>query len=249
MNLVEKSLPPLLLAGAMVAGITMPPENAPAQQADAAGQHDVTAIDILLDPDATMLQHAQAANARLLENYPKGFSLGGAHAPHITMLQRYVRTADLPKVFAAADKVFAKDNPTGWKLTAFKYGYVGEKTMAVGNIMVKPTPDLLRLQQEVIDAVTPFTVPTGTAAAFVTTPQDPDIIPQLLPYVAEFVPKYSGAYYDPHVSIGVSTPDFLDTMASAPFEDFTFSPVGASIYHLGNYGTAMKKLHSIPLKH
>jgi len=100
-----------------------------------------------------------------------------------------------------------------------------------------------------IDAVTPFTAPTGTAAAFVTTPQDPDIVPQLLPYVAEFVPKHSGNHYAPHVTIGIGTIDFLNSMVAAPFEDFTFSPVGASVYHLGNYGTAMTKLHSILLKH
>jgi hypothetical protein len=31
----------------------------------------VTAIDILLDPDATMMTHAQAANARLLKSFSK----------------------------------------------------------------------------------------------------------------------------------------------------------------------------------
>ena len=31
----------------------------------------VTAIDILLEPDATMLQHAEANNARLLKVFPK----------------------------------------------------------------------------------------------------------------------------------------------------------------------------------
>jgi len=30
------------------------------------------AIDVLLDPDATMLSKAEAANARLRENFPKG---------------------------------------------------------------------------------------------------------------------------------------------------------------------------------
>jgi hypothetical protein len=228
--------------------------NTGAQQSSVAIQNDVTAIDILLDPDATMIQHATAANARLLQNFPKGFTLGGAHAPHISVLQRYVKTANLDQVYAAADKVFAKENPTSWKLTAFKYAYVGSarlgnETVSVGNILIKPTPDLLRLQQELIDAVTPFTAPTGTAAAFVTTPQDPDIVPQLLPYVAEFVPKHSGDHYAPHVSIGVGITEFLDTLGAAPFDDFTFSPVGASIYHLGNYGTAMEKLHPISLKH
>ena len=42
----------------------------------------VTAIDILLEPDATMVQHAQADNARLLKAYPDGFALDATHHPH-----------------------------------------------------------------------------------------------------------------------------------------------------------------------
>lgn len=49
---------------------------------------DTTAIDILLEPDAAMLQHAQAANARLLKAFPKGYALDVAHRPHISCLQR-----------------------------------------------------------------------------------------------------------------------------------------------------------------
>ena len=62
-----------------------------------AQQNPVTAIDIALEPDATMIQHAKAANARLLKAYPKGFALDATHQPHITMLQQFVRTADLDK--------------------------------------------------------------------------------------------------------------------------------------------------------
>ena len=68
-------------------------------------QEPVTAIDILLEPDAAMLQHAEAVNARLLKVYPKGFALDALHKPHITLLQRYVHTADLDKVYAAAGSV------------------------------------------------------------------------------------------------------------------------------------------------
>ena len=64
----------------------------------------VTAIDILLEPDAAMLQHAAANNARLLAVFPKGFALDATHRPHITLVQRFVRTADLDKVYAAAGK-------------------------------------------------------------------------------------------------------------------------------------------------
>ena len=64
------------------------------------GQSPVTAIDILLEPDAAMLQHSAANNARLLKVFPKGFALDATHRPHITMVQRFVRTADLDQVYA-----------------------------------------------------------------------------------------------------------------------------------------------------
>jgi hypothetical protein len=254
MKLAEKSLTHLILFGAILTATTMQSENARAQQGSSDTQNDVTAIDILLDPDATMIEHATAANAQLLKNFPRGFTLGGVHAPHITMLQRFVKTADLPKVYAAADKVIARANPTSFKLTAFKYDHIGEAKMGndivgVGNILVKPTPELLKLQRELADAIKPFEAPTGTAAAFVTTPQAPSISEDLIHYVSVFVPDHSGDHYVPHVSIGVGTIDFLKTFSSAPFDDFTFSPAAASVYHLGEYGTAMKKLHSVPLKH
>jgi hypothetical protein len=254
MKRLKKSIMFLLPLGAMMVAITMHSESARAQQAGSAGQNDVTAIDTLLDPDAAMVEHAKAANAQLLSHYPKGFTLGGVHAPHITMLQRFVKTADLDKVYAAADKVIAKANPTSWKLTAYAYGHVGDakignEIVGVGNILVKPTPELLKLQQALAEAIKPFEVPTGTAAAFVTTPQAPHISEDLIHYVSVFVPDHSGEHYVPHVSIGVGTVDFLTTLGSAKFDDFTFSPAGASVYHLGEYGTAMKKLHSVPLKH
>jgi len=42
----------------------------------------VTAIDIALEPDATMAQHAEAANARLLKVFPKGFALDARRIIH-----------------------------------------------------------------------------------------------------------------------------------------------------------------------
>ena len=90
----------------------------------AAQQNLATAIDIALEPDATMIQHATAANARLLESFPKGFTLDATHHPHISMLQQFVRTDDLDKVFAAANAVLAKEKPTTWTLKAFKYYYI-----------------------------------------------------------------------------------------------------------------------------
>ena len=212
-----------------------------------AAESPITAIDIALEPDATMIQHAQADNARLLKAFPKGFALDATHHPHVTMLQQFVRTADLDKVYAAANKVLASEKPTSWKLKAFKYYYIPSPPIGLAGIVVEPTEDLLRLQQELIDAVAPFTVKTGTAAAFVTTEDGHDIQQFLIDYVANFVTIASGKKFNPHVTIGVGTEAYLKEMLAEPFEAFTFSPAGASVYQLGSFGTARKELKALGL--
>jgi hypothetical protein len=207
----------------------------------------VTAIDILLEPDATMIQHATATNDRLRKVFPKGFALDAEHRPHITLVQRFVLTENLDKVYAAVGKVFASANVTGLKLEAFKYYYIPDKDLGLSGIVIKPTPELLKLEQQVIDAVTPFAVKTGTSAAFVTGP-DPEILPALITYVSEFVPKHSDENYHPHVTTGLAPREYLDKMLKEQFQAFTFSPVGAAVYHLGHFGTAAKKLKEWDLK-
>jgi 2'-5' RNA ligase superfamily len=213
-----------------------------------AADASVTAIDILLDPDATMVKEAQAANERLLKVFPKGFALGETHQPHISCLQRYVKTADLDKVYEAVDKVLAEEKPTTWKLKAYKYYYIPWKDVGLAGIVIEPTDDLIRYQQKLIDAVAPFTVKTGTAAAFVTTKEDPEINQPTIDYVTTFVPDGTGKKFNPHVTIGLASQDYLKKMLDEKFEDFTFSPAGASVYHLGNFGTAAKQLHQFDLK-
>jgi hypothetical protein len=214
--------------------------------------NSVTAIDILLEPDATMITKATAANERLLKDFPKGFALDKSHQPHITCLQRYVKTADLDKVYEAVGKVLAGEKPTTWKLKAYKYYYIpGEgalRGIGLAGIVIEPTDDLLRYQKKLIDAVEPFTVKTGTAAAFVTTKEAPDINQPTIGYVEKFVPIASGKKFNPHVTMGLAAEDYLKKLLDEKFEEFTFSPAGAAVYHLGNYGTAKKKLKDWELK-
>jgi 2'-5' RNA ligase len=217
-------------------------------ETSSAKQNPITAIDIALEPDATMIQHAEAVNARLRKAFPKGFALDATHHPHISILQRYVHTSDLDKVYDAVGKVLADEKPAGWSLKAFKYYYIPWKDIGLAGIVVEPTDDLLKLQQKLIDAVAPFTAETGTAAAFVTTPKDPDINKPTIDYVATFVPKASGKDFNPHVTVGIASQDYLKKMLAEPFDEFTFSPAGASVYQLGNFGTARKKLKAWEFK-
>jgi hypothetical protein len=214
-----------------------------------AAANPITAVDIVLEPDAIMIQHAQAANAGLLKNFPNGFPLGDEHAPHMSVIGGYVYTASLDKLFTAADKVLGSEAVTSWKLKAFKYYYMPLKEIGLGGIVVEPTTDLIRLQKELIDATAAFMAPasSGSAAAFVTTPKDPEINQPTIDAVATYLAGHTGEHYFPHVTIGVGTVQYLDALLAAPFPTFTFSAVGASAYQFGNFGTAAKQLHSFKL--
>jgi hypothetical protein len=209
--------------------------------------NSVTAIDIVLEPDSIMIQNAQDANAGLLKNFPKGYSLDAEHKPHISVMGGYLYTANLDKTYAALEKVLATEKVLSWKMKGFKYYYMPLKEIGLGGILVEPTTDMIRLQQKLIDALTSFMSPTGTAAAFATTPRDPEINEATLNAVATYFAAHHGEHYSPHVTIGVGTVDYLNALVAAPFPTFTFSAVGVSVYQFGNFGTAAKLLRSFKL--
>ena len=196
----------------------------------------------LLEPDATMVQTAEAANARLRQGYDKGYALDATHAPHITLLQRFVATKDLDAAIAAVTKVLASERPLAWRLNATGYNYAMWAGVAVTVIVVERSPGLIELQEKIIQAVTPFAVDGGTAEAFATSPKSPDINPDTVRYVETFVPDATGPKYFPHVTVGVAEEDFVKKLMAEPFKPFQFSPAGVAIYQLGNFGTAQKKL-------
>lgn len=234
----EKGVPPVGDCEAEAAALAMGYRASP-----------VTAIDILLQPDATMLQHAAADNQRLLSVYPGGFALDAEHTPHITLLQCFVRTADLPKVYAAEEKVFTGEDVGAIKLEAFKYYYApADPGTGVAGICARPTPEILKLQAEVIAAAKPFMQKTATIGAFTAPHDNPATDAAMIQYVSTFVPKMAGAHYNPHVSIGVGTKDYLDRMMGESFASFIFSPAGAAVYQLGPYGTAARQLKEWNLK-
>ncbi len=202
----------------------------------------VTAIDILPDPDAVMIDHAKAANALMLADNPKGFALDSSHAPHITVVQRFVRTGDLGKVYAAVAEVSKDENPTAWELKATGYYDIPTGNMGVAGIVVEPTADMLRFQQKLIDAIAPHTADRGADAAFVPKPEGGAMVAGLVDYVAGFVPNSSGKKYNPHVTVGVGTRAHLDTLKAAPFRSFGFKARSVSVYQLGDFGTAQKLL-------
>ena len=98
-------------------------------------------------------------------------------------------------------------------MQAFKYYYLTDPSLpglGLSGIVVKTTPELIKVQQDLIDAVAPFTEKTGTAAAFVTTPQNPNIHQAVIDYIDVFVPEHSGEKYLPHVTTGLAPIEYLE---------------------------------------
>jgi hypothetical protein len=204
---------------------------------------DIVAIDILLQPDAVMLQHAAADNARLLGVFPQGFALDETHTPHITMLQCFVHRADLPKLFAAEEKVLDAANVNTMKLEAVKRYYIPTGGgLGVAGIVAKPTLELSKLQADIIAAAAPFNLRNGPIGAFTAPHDNPAIDAAIIDYVSRFEQIGAGENFNPHVSTGAAPTAYLDQMIAEPFETFTFSPAGAAVYQLGPFGTAAKKL-------
>jgi hypothetical protein len=138
----------------------------------------------------------------------------------------------------------AQYDMASWKFEAFKIDHAVWSGLALTVILAKPPQKVLDAQQQLIDAIAPYTVKTGTAAAFATTPAEPDINAPTIAYVTDFVPKSTGRNYYAHVTCGVASVAFVKQLEAEPFSTFTFSPVAVSIYQLGNFGTARKKLEA-----
>jgi hypothetical protein len=206
-------------------------------------QSDISAIDVLLNPDQTMLDSAKVYNRMMQRNYsgPGSYSLDELHTPHITVLQCFVKTSDLGKVYTAVAKVVKSENPTNEKITTSGFYYFPYKNLGLAGITATPSPGLLSFQSKIIEALKPFIV-IGTDAAFVQNTDGTPIAAGSTEYVNGFIKDHAGAKYNPHVTIGLANEDFLKALIAKPYNKFTFKSSSVSIYHLGDFGTARTKL-------
>jgi hypothetical protein len=205
---------------------------------------DLTAIDILVNPDDATLERARAVNARMLGSVPSGFALDATHQPHITTLQRYVRTADLGTVYDAVEATIAATDVASltYQAIAIRHADWGVPGQGLGVIVIQPSPPVLDLQARLLAAVTPFVAPGGTDDAFVRDPGE--VISQSTKdWVEGFVPAQIGAgTYIAHITVGFATLDDLKVIEAEPFDAFAVQPASIAVYHLGNSGAARRRL-------
>ena len=210
---------------------------------------DLTAIDVLVDPDEATMERARAVNARMLKSLPQGWALDATHRPHITTLQRYARTADLDRVYQAVEETLAETDLTSLSYQAVKIAHAdwGFPGYGLAALLVQVSPEVLDFQARLTAAVAPFTESGGTAEAFVADPGEV-ISPTIITWVEAYVPAQLGAgKYQPHLTVGADTFDDLKTIEAEPFDAFTIHPAGVAVYHLGNNGAARKQLKAWPV--
>jgi hypothetical protein len=210
---------------------------------------DLTAIDILVNPDEATLQHARAWNARMRDSVGGGFALDASHQPHITTLQRYVRTADLGGVLDAVQQTLTTTVTTAlsYRAVAIKHADWGVPGQGLAAILIQPSRQVSDFQAALLAAINPFVESGGTAAAFVTDPGE-DISQSTLDWVEGYVPAQFGPdRYTAHLTVGFATLADLEAIEAEPFDAFDVHPAAVAIYQLGNSGAARKLLKRWPL--
>jgi len=201
----------------------------------------VIAIDILIEPDAVMVAQAKTVNVRLRQNYPAGFPLDDSHVPHLTLMQRYVRAADLEALGAALNHALAAGPAFPLQLTTISYEASEWDGLGTLVYAIEGSPELKQLTLMMEKVVRPFAVSGGNAGAFARASAE-EISTNMIRYVETFVPVCSGENFFPHVTLGKAQHDFVSALATEPFKQFFFTGVNVAIYQLGDSGTAQKRL-------
>jgi hypothetical protein len=209
----------------------------------------VTAMNVLIEPDEASHARARELNTRLRLAMPEGFALDATHVPHITVLQRYVRTPELEQALGAVEAVVAGADLSSLTLHATAIAHAEWDTPGTGmaSLMLGREPRLLELQGRLIAAVAPFASPNGMGEAFATDAEEPAVNATTIGYVNRFVPDHCCSTYEAHLSIGLGRRFDLEALEAEPFKPFDVKAEAVAAYQLGNNGTARRKLRRWPV--
>lgn len=205
----------------------------------------LVAINVLLQPDAETVERARAINARLRANYPAGFALDEAHAPHVTLVQCFVREEHVTRLAEALRTKLGSLGKVDWQSRAVSLYALTHDNLGLMGIVIAPTPDLFRVQSKVIETLQPFLVATGTAEAFAPNADGSLVNQPTVDYVNDFIATRAGENYHPHLTVGIGKLNFVEALKAEPFAAVPVSAVAVGLYQLGNFGVARKKLHDL----
>ena len=203
------------------------------------------AVNVLMDPDAGTIEQARALNDRLRSDFPQGFALDSNHTPHVTLVQCFIDREKLAEAAHVVSGVLQAAGPVNWQSKATGLYALSDGKLGLAGIVIQPTDDFRRVQLRVIEAISPFVTPEGTAAAFAPRLDGGAIGQATVDYVKGFIAASTGQNYNAHLTVGIGTDGFIDALKAEPFKGFPVQAVSLSMYHLGDYGVAQKKLHHL----
>ena len=196
----------------------------------------------LLALDVALLLPSEAARAvgRLNERLqapPAGFAFDATHLPHVTLVQQFVRTADMPIVLPRLGRVASRTPPIALRGAGLQRGRTTTSLAVEGGAALRALHDRL------LACLAPHAAPAADgsgfagdafAAAFVADAEPPrgaDI-----EWVARFRTRAAGDRFEPHVTLGVGELD----RGAVPRIAFTAADLAAC--HLGRFCTCRRVL-------
>lgn len=202
----------------------------------------VTAINVLVVPDKPMQMRAQQLNDRLRQEQPRSFALDTTHVPHLSLVQEFVRTQDLPKVYGDVERVLSQHPLVGHELMAKSLEPTPWNGTQMWSIAVEKSPDLVAAQEQLTQALRPYAVDSGGKDAFITTGDAAGVNDETIKYVRTYREKQMGAGFKPHVTIGLGDEPSGSKLKSQLSASEKFKVTGVAVYQVGNDGTARKEL-------
>ena len=192
------------------------------------------ALDVaLLLPRAAALAVGRL-NARL-QAPPAGFAFDATHLPHVTLVQQFVREADLPVVLPRLGRIASETPPIALRGAGLQRGRTTTSISIEGGAALRALHECLLACLEP-HAAPPAEEPAFVADAFVANGEPPrsgDI-----EWVTRFRTLAAGDRFEPHVTLGVGA---LDRGALPPIA-FTATELAAC--RLGRFCTCRRVLRA-----
>ena len=188
---------------------------------------DTTAVDIAILPPPDVSAWAIALSAALPEDESQGLLLGADYLPHITLSQHFVLSESLDSLRADIDRVLRDRPPLHLSATG---GGKGSNSVWMS---IEPSPELVTLHEQLLQAAEPFEVATGDASAFYgDDARDRDVR-----WVREFRHQSSFDRFTPHITLGhASNPPVIEPMS--------FVATTVAVCHLGRFCTCRRVIRA-----
>ncbi|NLE21704.1 MAG: hypothetical protein GX624_02810 [Actinobacteria bacterium] len=212
---------------------------------------ELTAVDVLLLPDATARARAEELNALLREDLGQGFAFDETHLPHITLLQLYAAADDLDGLNQAVDAVVQETDVGAVRLGATGLSGAGLGTppgVVVAAVDFEPAEEVVRLHEALLSAAGALAANGGSAGAFFTLPGEPPVSADTVAYVERFISEHGGERYAPHMSVGLARESLVERLRGDARLRFESRPAALAVCRLGDYGAARQVLRRWPVR-